>query len=125
MFVCLFALWTGEEGLEDPLGGSGGDEEDVATDTLAGIDPLLLIAERVRKSLDHADDLSKDMHKYGPEALEEINHKIDTTVKDTIVGSGVAWLVKHWLSTDTVTSAQLRFASAELAELLEYRLQHS
>ena len=62
----------------------------------------------MRKSLDHADDLSKDMHKYGPEALEKINHKIDTNVKDTIVGS-----------------AQLRFASSELAELLEYRLQHS
>ena len=56
--------------------------------TLAGIDPLLLIAERMGKTLDHADDLSEDIHKYGPEALEDVNHKIDITDKDTNVGSG-------------------------------------
>ena len=57
--------------------------------TLAGIDPLLLIAERMGKSLDHADDLSEDIHECGPEAL--VNHKTDLTIKDTNVGSG-AWL---------------------------------
>ena len=41
------------------------------------------------KSLDHADDLSEDIHEYGSEALvEDINHKIDITTKDTNVGSG-------------------------------------
>ena len=38
------------------------------------------------KSLDHADDLSEDIHEYGPEAL--VNHKIDITTTDTNVGSG-------------------------------------
>jgi hypothetical protein len=40
----------------------------------------------MRKSLDHANDLSEDIHEYGPEAL--VNHKIDITTTDTNVGSG-------------------------------------
>ena len=43
----------------------------------------------MRKSLDHADDLSEDIHEYGPEAL--VNHKIDITTTDTNVGSGAQY----------------------------------
>ena len=46
------------------------------------------IAETERKTLAHTYDLFEDMHKYVPEALEDINDKIDTKNKDTNVGSG-------------------------------------